>query len=120
MLKFIKNYWAHLTFFNLTVITVLSLFPLEKLPPISGNDKTHHLIAYSALMFPVALKKPIHWKFIGLIFIIYSGLIELVQPYINRYGEWLDMAANTAGIILGIFIARLLIFSFQLPPQNPE
>jgi hypothetical protein len=23
-------------------------------------------------------------------------MIELIQPYVNRYGEWLDLAANTA------------------------
>ena len=27
--------------------------------------------------------------------------IELIQPFVNRYGEWEDMAANTCGVLLG-------------------
>ena len=46
------------------------------------------MIAYAILMLPTALRKPRHWKFIGVFFISYSGGIELVQPYVNRYGEY--------------------------------
>ncbi|EEY99166.1 hypothetical protein VOA_001515 [Vibrio sp. RC586] len=38
-------------------------------------------------------------------FLVYSGFIELVQPYVNRYGEWLDLGANGAGLVVGISIA---------------
>ena len=38
-------------------------------------------------------------------FIGYSGLVELIQPYVNRYGEWLDMLANTAGVAFGVALA---------------
>ncbi len=67
--------------------TVLSLWPLENLPPVPGSDKVQHLIAYAALMFPIALRKPKYWPLIGLLFIAWSGPIELLQPYVNRYGE---------------------------------
>ncbi len=26
--------------------------------------------------------------------------MELIQPYVNRYGEWLDFAANAGGTAL--------------------
>ncbi|MGC9519267.1 MAG: hypothetical protein ACP5FP_06375 [Desulfuromonadaceae bacterium] len=29
-------------------------------------------------------------------------MIELIQPYVNRYAEWQDMLANTGGIIIGL------------------
>lgn len=45
---------------------------------------------------------------VGLLFIAYSGAIELLQPYVNRYGEWLDMAANTVGVFCGLIIAELI------------
>jgi len=108
LLTFIRNNWAAITLFILAVITALSLWPLEKLPLVPGTDKTHHLIAYTALMFPIALRKPNKWLSVGFLFIAYSGVIELVQPHVNRYGEWLDLAANTAGIVLGLIIAELV------------
>jgi VanZ family protein len=45
---------------------------------------------------------------ICLFFIAYGGMIELVQPYVNRYGEWLDMAANTTGVVCGLIMAGLM------------
>ena len=73
-----------------------------------GSDKTHHLIAYALLMLPTALRKPDKWILLGLFFIAYSGAIELLQPYVNRYGEWMDMLANSAGVICGLIIAELI------------
>jgi len=36
-----------------------------------------------------------------LLYICLGGVIELIQPYVNRYGEWLDFIANTAGVLIG-------------------
>jgi hypothetical protein len=104
---FIKINWVAFTLFTLAAITTLSLWPLEKLPSVPGTDKTHHLIAYAVLMFPTALRKPDKWIVFGMLFIAYSGAIELLQPYVNRYGDWLDMAANAMGVVCGLVIAEL-------------
>lgn len=98
---FIETNWIVLTTLVLAAITVLSLVPLDELPEVPGTDKTHHVIAYAVLMFSVALKKPKYWILIGVFFVAYSGGIELIQPYVNRYGEWVDLLANTLGLILG-------------------
>ena len=108
LLAIIRNYWITVSLFTLTIITILSLYPLESLPSVPGSDKTHHFIAYGALMFPTALRKPKYWQFIGLFFICWSGAIELLQPFVNRYGEWLDMAANTTGILCGLLLAHFI------------
>jgi len=79
----------------------LSLTPLDELPPVPGGDKTHHLIAYSALAFPTALAKPRWIVPLALPYIALGGVIEWIQPYVNRYGEVLDFLANTAGVIIG-------------------
>jgi VanZ family protein len=42
------------------------------------------------------------------IYIILGGLIEFVQPYVNRYGELLDFMANLSGVIIGSLIGILL------------
>jgi len=108
LLNIIKAYWRILSLAILAAITFLSLWPLEQLPSVPGTDKTHHLIAYAFLMFPTALRKPKHWLLLGLLFIAYSGSIELVQPYVNRYGEWLDMLANSTGVVCGAIAAGLV------------
>ena len=105
--QFIEKYWLIISVTVLIVITVLSLTPLAHLPDVPGSDKTHHFVAYGALFFPVAFVKPKHWLLIALIFIVWSGVIELIQPSVNRYGEWLDFFANSAGIICGFILARL-------------
>ncbi|MBF0219919.1 MAG: VanZ family protein [Gammaproteobacteria bacterium] len=104
----IRIYWLQLTVILLATITTLSLLPLEQLPDAPGGDKLHHLVAYAALMLPVALRKPRGWLWLGLAFILWSGGIELIQPYVNRYGEWLDLLANAAGIFSGTLIAMLV------------
>lgn len=106
LLDFVSRRWALLTLLLLFAITLLSLAPLPQLPSVPGTDKTHHLIAYAALMFPTALRKPGLWRWIGLFFILYSGVIELVQPFVNRYGEWLDLLANSGGVFCGWLLAE--------------
>ena len=113
LVRTVKTYWIALTVAVLAVITVLSLFPLPELPDMPGNDKTGHFLAYATLMLPVALRKPKHWLLIGLCFVAYSGAIELIQPFVNRYGEWLDLLANSTGILLGAVIGRLIDFVFS-------
>jgi len=109
LINLIEYYWLIITLFLLAVIATLSLWPAEHLPQVPGSDKTHHFIAYGALMLPVALRKPKHWLWIALSFTVLSGAIELIQPYVNRYGEWLDMAANVAGLACGIVAAKIIL-----------
>ena len=107
-LQLIEKHWRIVTSCLLLTITALSLWPLESLPSAPGSDKTHHLIAYTALVFPVALRQPYRWRWLVVFFIGYSGLIELIQPYVNRYGEWLDMLANTGGVLCGVALAAVI------------
>ncbi len=115
-LMFISKQWLGLTVVTLTAITALSLWPASALPSVPGSDKTHHFISYALLMFPVALAKPKHWYFIAIFFIVYSGMIEIIQPYVNRYGEWLDLLANSIGVMLAILLAQLLHITRRFKP----
>lgn len=112
LLTLIKKYWVSITLFLLTIITVLSLIPLNELPPAPGNDKAHHFIAYGTLILPTALRKPKYLLLIVLFFIGWSGAIELVQPYVNRYGELKDLLANIAGLGCGFGLAKLIELVF--------
>jgi len=108
IIHLINQYWLIITVFLLTAIATLSLWPVAHLPQVPGSDKTHHFIAYGALMLPVALRKPKYCLLITLAFAGFSGVIELIQPYVNRYGEWLDMAANVAGLACGAILAQVI------------
>lgn len=108
ILQLNQRYWLFFTAIILIMITALSLWPLDKLPSVPGSDKTHHLIAYAALMLPTALCQPRFWWAFALGFIAYGGLIELLQPYANRYAEWLDFAANSTGVIIGVLLGKLI------------
>lgn len=108
--NFIKQYWLLISAIILVLITVLSLTPMAQLPAVPGSDKTHHFIAYAGLFFPIALAKPKHCLMIGLALVLWSGAIELIQPSVNRYGEWLDLLANSIGLVCGFVLAQLINF----------
>jgi len=108
ILNVIEAHWIALTLLTLAVITVFSLWPESTAPMMPGTDKSHHLMAYAVLMFPAALRKPERWIWIGLFFSAYGGVIEFLQPFVNRNGEWLDMAASTIGVVCGLIAAELV------------
>ena len=101
----IETCWLALSLALLAIITTLSLWPLDNLLLVPGSDKLQHFIAYSALVFPVALSQPQRWILVVIFFVLCSGLIELIQPFVNRHGEWLDMLANTSGVLCGVLLA---------------
>ena len=106
--SFVRLYWMTITLIILAAITGLSLWPLDQLPTVPGSDKTHHFIAYAALIIPVVLRKPKYWPLICSSFVFWGGAIELLQPFVNRYGEWLDIIANTFGLAFGLMAAMLI------------
>lgn len=116
LLNLVHQYWLALTLLLLSAITILSLSPLPQLPEVPGSDKTHHFIAYGALVFPVAWRQPRYWPGLVLLMLGWSGAIELIQPYVNRYGEWLDLAANAGGLLSGLVLAQALRL---INPQTP-
>ena len=111
LLFFYEN-WKIYTYLIFILITLLSLYPLQEQPNIPGSDKIHHLIAYSALAIGVGLRRPSNYVLIIIFFSFYSGLIEIIQPYVNRFSEIEDFLFNNLGIFigltLGIFINKII------------
>jgi VanZ family protein len=111
-LNLLKSFWIPCTIVLLTAITVLSLLPLDSLPPAPGNDKMQHFVSYACLALPAALRKPRGWIVLCLLFVGYSGLIEIIQPYVNRYCDIRDLLANATGVLCGVIVAKMAtIFS---------
>jgi len=88
-------------------ISVSTLTPVEQLPAVAGSDKLHHVIGFGSWVFLSCLG-PFNrlLNMSGFIF-IWGGVIEMIQPYVNRYGEWQDFAANTIGILLALSLIAL-------------
>jgi VanZ family protein len=89
-------------------IVWLSLTPAPPQVDIESGDKLGHLAGYGVLMFWFAqlyLRRiPYAAGFIAM-----GIALELLQAWLGyRTLEALDMAANTAGVLLGWGLARLL------------
>jgi len=109
VLQTTEKHWLIISIIILGGITVLSLIPLNELPETPGSDKIHHLVAYAILAYPTSLRRPKGWQNILIFFAIYGGVIELIQPFVNRHGEWVDLIANTMGLMVGCLITILTI-----------
>ena len=106
-LFFYEN-WKIYTSLIFIIITFLSLYPLQEQPSVPGSDKIHHLIAYSALAIGVGLRRPSNYVLIIILFSFYSGLIEIIQPYVNRFREIEDFLFNNLGIFIGLILGIVI------------
>jgi VanZ family protein len=112
-LFFYEN-WKIYTSLIFIIITFLSLFPLkEEQILVPGGDKLHHLIAYSTLTVCVGLRKPSNYFLLIIFFSAYSGLIEIIQPYVNRFGEIEDFLFNNLGILIGLTLGVIINKTFK-------
>lgn len=99
--------WSGLGLALVAAIVYLSLTPAPPAAAVPGLDKLGHALAYAVLAawyrqiyFPSALP-------IALACIALGTLLEAVQPLTGaRYFEWLDLAANAGGTLLGIAATR--------------
>ena len=121
MLKTIKNLLersAYLISFSITcLITYLSFTPLTDLNvEITVSDKFLHSFAYLVLTFSwlFAIQRS-HSNFrikvlIGFVIFLFGIIIEILQSSLTiyRHGDYLDIIANTIGIVLAIVTFNLL------------
>jgi VanZ family protein len=80
---------------------------------LNSNDKLAHLLGFACLLLPAALlyRHALYW--ILPCAIAFGGVIEIIQPYVNRKGEWGDFWADAIGAILGVSAGLLLRYVFR-------
>ena len=115
MLKKISNSFVPVLIWAL-IIVVGSILSSSKVPSIAVSDKGIHFVFYAIfaflLYFPVYRTKKIAFSFLGsavivvLIGFTFGALIELVQDryIVGRFGEWLDLVANSLGLLVGALV----------------
>lgn len=100
----------------LVAIWILSFLPDSRMPDVPGSDKWHHALAYFACMFCWGqwYKLPAQRLKLAIIFILMGALIECLQGLTDyRSFEWLDMVADTVGVVLA-----WLVVTVQLSVQR--
>ena len=103
--------WRLLAWGMALAVLVGSLWP--SMPSVAGgvSDKLLHFLAYVvlALVFAAAFSRR-HWLAIALGLAAFGALIELLQHWLpgRREAEWLDMAANLGGIVVGLAAALVV------------
>ncbi len=107
-LNSIYDNWLVITIALSVVIIFFSFFSVTSHFMIQNTDKYLHTAAYFFLSFSASLRKPTNYILIFIYFVFFGIVIELVQPYFNRYFELLDILANSLGIFLAITFADFL------------
>jgi VanZ family protein len=110
----IRKLWMAVGWLLIASVVYLSLATLTLPPDVPQGDKFGHLLAYGTLMAwwsQLYVADAQRWK-LALAFIALGAAMEFAQSLTpNRYPEVLDLAANTAGVLLGWFAA---------PPRGPN
>lgn len=109
---FLILYWS--------ALFILAHIPIPQLIREAGvSDKSLHFLAYLILTFlfwfSVRPKEKVNWRkfsvwLVLIIITIYGSVDELVQEYTGRTCDAMDIAANIAGILTGLFIFSFLTF----------
>ena len=96
-----------LTFIFTLLILVGTLTPIPQKIDAPGSDKWHHFIAFAVLTYPmVAANKRLGFAIVLFGLCLGAG-IEIIQPYVNRFGDFNDFKADCIGILLGYFSGKL-------------
>lgn len=95
-------------------IALGTLTPLPEKVDVPGTDKWQHFVAFAILTLPLSITNPSRWWLIAPIALLFGATIEVVQPFVNRYGDFGDFKADAIGVGLGA------ISSFALTKVTPS
>ena len=85
-----------------------TLLPNEQLPEMQTGDKAIHFIAFALLTLPLSFSGAVGRVKRVVMSLFFGAAIELIQPYVGRSGEWLDLGADALGGAIGALIGVCL------------
>ncbi|WP_294609711.1 VanZ family protein [uncultured Roseovarius sp.] len=96
---------------RLTLVIALAIAALTLTPPgapqpgMPGFDKLVHMLAFAVLAMPMAYARRLAVWQVVLASLAFGGMIELIQPFVGRSGEWADLLADGLGASGGAWVA---------------
>ena len=90
-----------LTFVFVLIICLGTLTPLPQAVDVPGTDKWHHFLAFAALTYPLTAASRRCWLLIIVFGLAFGASIEIIQPYVNRFGDIADFTADAFGVLIG-------------------
>jgi VanZ family protein len=106
-----RGAWLAFGWLLIALVGAGSLWPSTVTPSIGLSDKLMHFGAYFALAFVFAgATARRHRGRLVLWLLAYGAAVELAQYQLTetRTAEWLDMAANTGGVLAGLAAAAVI------------
>ena len=79
-----------------------------------------HVLCFALLVLPVVRAEPRRWMLYAGLAVAYGAAIEIVQPFVGRQAEWLDLGADSVAVMLGILLARLSRIVLPANDQSPH
>ena len=124
-----SGWWTFLGILLVAIVVYVSLAPLSpsRIFAFPESDKIMHFSAYAAMMLwfgQIYAKRPAS-LFVASGLIILGVLLEILQGLSGyRTFEYLDITANTLGVILGLSIAQTrlgrLFYAFEMFLARPR
>ena len=89
-------------------ICVGTLTVLPEKMDVPGTDKWQHFVAFAILVYPITVASRTYWIPITVFALCLAASIEIIQPYVNRFGDIKDFQADTLGVFLGLLTGILV------------
>ena len=118
---FVKNYpHSSLCIVLIWILSLTPFFPETPFNKVAFIDKWTHFVMYGgtcSVIWWEYLRRHRVLDYEKLFFyawlcpVLMSGLLELLQEYCtagHRNGDWLDFAANTIGVTIGVLVGLLM------------
>lgn len=104
----LRKLWLSTGWLLVALVTYLSLVPDPPTIDAAGSDKVAHVLAYGTLMLWFLQLYPIYRRPIIAVGLIAMGiLLEFLQGFTAaRSSEYMDMVANTGGVMLGWLLGK--------------
>ena len=92
------------------IICLGTLTPLPQAVDVPRTDKWHHFLAFAALTYPLTVASRRCWPFVIVFGLAFGASIEIIQPYVNRFGDIADFTADAFGVLIGFLFGVIGYF----------
>ena len=108
-LQLLKLFDIYLTIVLALIILIGMLAPISEVTTApAGTDKIIHILAFAALVLPLAITKRIGLCPLFIFASCFGAIIEVIQPSFGRSAEIIDWIADIAGVIFGLAARKLI------------